>query len=55
MGSLAGENLPWKDILKQLKALSLTSHSVSLVGMQMVSKISGRLHTVLDFIVVDLS
>lgn len=55
MGSLAGENLPWKGTLKQSRALSLTSHSVSLVGMQMVLKISGRLHIALDFIVVDLS
>ena len=55
MGSLGGEKPPSKDTPKQLKVLSPTLHSVSLVGMQTVSKISGRLLTALDFIVVDLS
>lgn len=55
MGLLAGENLLLKDTPKRSRALSPTLHSVSVVGMQMVLRISGRLHTALGSIVVDLS
>jgi hypothetical protein len=54
MGSLAGENPPSKDTLKRSRALSSTLHSVSVVGMQTVLKISGRLRIALGSIVVDL-